>query len=276
MFRKLLRYDMRAIVKYWWIAAAVSLLFSAIGGVCIQILKVDYTEMGFLQGVAILGLVLVALAIGAFSLVNMILVFARFYKNFFTDEGYLTFTLPVRRSQLLNSKLLASLIFMVCTGFVMMADIAVLLLVGIPEEIFSKAFIRGIKLFIEEVSSTLGFYAVVYILEILAAIVVSSIFAILVIFVCITLASTLTKKHKFIVAIGLYYAYSSVMGFVMQLFMLNTGIYSIVEKIAALSEGELKFIISIILLGGISLMGVGAAGLHVLEEYLLRRRLNLD
>ena len=43
--------------------------------------------------------------------VTLIFVFIRYYKNFFTDEGYLTFTLPVKRSTLLNAKTVNAMIW---------------------------------------------------------------------------------------------------------------------------------------------------------------------
>ncbi|MDO5291891.1 MAG: hypothetical protein Q4F05_03985 [bacterium] len=52
----------------------------------------------------------IAFAIGCFALPigSIIYIIYRFYKNLFTDEGYLTFTLPVSRMQIIGSKYLVS------------------------------------------------------------------------------------------------------------------------------------------------------------------------
>ena len=42
-------------------------------------------------------------------LLTLVLMVYRFYKNLMTDEGYLMFTLPVSRSQLIWSKLMVAL-----------------------------------------------------------------------------------------------------------------------------------------------------------------------
>ena len=52
---------------------------------------------------AMLLVIACVMAIIASAVVTELLVFVRFYKNFFTDEGYLTFTLPVSRKDLLLS-----------------------------------------------------------------------------------------------------------------------------------------------------------------------------
>ena len=89
MFAKLLKYDVLSVWKYWWIMALCSLPLSAIGGVCVLIDNADYTQYNALQEVAILGIVLTVLGLFLLPLLTQILVFMRFYKHFFTDEGYL-------------------------------------------------------------------------------------------------------------------------------------------------------------------------------------------
>ena len=142
MFAKLLKYDLRAVIKYWWIAAVSSLGLSVIGGVCINIITVDYTSFQALQSIAILGLVISIIGLCVFGVLSEILILVRFYKNFFSDEGYLTFTLPVRKTQLLNSKLLMSVIFTASATLVILFDIFLMLAVGIPEEIFNRQLIE--------------------------------------------------------------------------------------------------------------------------------------
>ena len=118
MLLKLLKYDLRSVFKYWWIAALSTLGLSVLGGFCILILdssiiaNVYQILAGFAMGVVILGFV-------AFLILSQILVFMRYYKNFFSDEGYLTFTLPVKRTHLITSKLITATLNIVCTAIVL-------------------------------------------------------------------------------------------------------------------------------------------------------------
>ena len=106
MLKKLLKYDLKSVFKYWWIAAIASLGLSAAGGFCISVMMAEKDVPALIAVLIVLTLLFSIIGIVAFSILSYILLYVRFYKNFFTDEGYLTFTLPVKRSQLLNSKLI--------------------------------------------------------------------------------------------------------------------------------------------------------------------------
>ena len=276
MFRKLLRHDMRAIGKFWWIAALVSTVLSVLGGFCISILRVDYTSYTYLQSLSVFGIILVVMAYGAFSIISMVLIFVRFYKNFFSDEGYLTFTLPVRRVDLLNSKLVASVIYELLTVLTIGINVIGMLCIGFADEIFTKSFFRGLRDVIKEIFEIFGGYVAVYSVEAIIAVILMSVFSFMGIFICITLAATITKKHKVLTALGFYYAYSAIVSGLMQTVMFNGAFVRIMEMLAELNESEIKFALSIIFLGIIALVAAACAALHILEHYLLRKRLNLD
>lgn len=46
----------------------------------------------------------------------------RFYKNLVTDEGYLTFTLPVSSKQIIASKLISSLVMDILMAFAVLVS----------------------------------------------------------------------------------------------------------------------------------------------------------
>lgn len=51
------------------------------------------------------------LIIAAVMVFTLVVITRRFYSNFFSNEGYLTFTLPVKTWELITSKLIAALLF---------------------------------------------------------------------------------------------------------------------------------------------------------------------
>ncbi|MBR5774377.1 MAG: hypothetical protein IKY44_05945, partial [Clostridia bacterium] len=111
MFAKLLKHECRAIFKYWWIAAVSSVLFAMLAGFCSQITDVFYTTHYEIQAVAGILAFFSRVALFAFPVLAALLVFIRFRKHLFSDEGYLTFTLPVSKGALLGSKLVTAMIF---------------------------------------------------------------------------------------------------------------------------------------------------------------------
>ena len=51
----------------------------------------------------------------AFVIISSFIVFVRFYKNFFSDEGYLTHTLPIKSSTHMFSKTWSTLLWTIIT-----------------------------------------------------------------------------------------------------------------------------------------------------------------
>ncbi len=276
MFAKLLKYDLRAVFKYWWMAAVASAIIAALGGICISIVNVDYTKYGALQTIATLGIVLAVIGIVIFFTLSEILVLVRFYKNFYSDEGYLTFTLPVKKSQLLNSKLVMSLVFYVASTIVLAFDALLMLALGFADEFFSAYFWKEFWRVVTEVTDVLGGYTVVYIIEALVAFVVLWLFSALAIFVCLTVSSVLVHKHKVLAAVGIYYVASGVITGVIEALILQFNFYVVFEKIAALPKDNCLAAVAFLILAAIAAVGIGAVGLYMLHSWLLDKKLNLE
>jgi len=63
------------------------------------------------------------MAIIAMSIITIVIIILRFYKNLLGDEGYLMFTLPVTREQHLLSKFLAAMVWSICTGVLILLSV---------------------------------------------------------------------------------------------------------------------------------------------------------
>lgn len=275
MLRKLLKYDFKAMFKYWWIAALISILLSLIGGGCISLLQSDKVLPDAINIIAILILVLIIFGYAAFSFVTVILVFTRFYKNFYTDEGYLTFTLPVKRAQLLNSKLIMSTFAMFATGLMCVINVCLMLCIGFFDEIFSKAFWDELAYIFSYLSDVLGAYLLVYMIEILLLIILYIVFSNLFLFCCITFASIITRKAKVITAIGIYYGVSSVCTFIVQIF-LSFGVDSLSYWLSGISVAAEQGIFALILLCILLFVALLCSLLYTLQYWMMDRKLNLS
>lgn len=136
MLSKLLRHEFRATGRI--MLPVYALLLVSCGGCTLfgrllgrypesTVLSVVQTVFATLFGVTTFGMLLLTL----------VLMVYRFYKNLMTDEGYLMFTLPVSRSQLIWSKLLVSLVWSVLsTVLAALAWMAEISVVG-RENVFS-------------------------------------------------------------------------------------------------------------------------------------------
>ena len=278
MLKKLLRYDFKAVLKYWWIAALSSVVLSFGGGWCISIFTNEKDLPEALYVVATLLMIVVVLGLVAFAILTTILIFSRFYKNFFTDEGYLTFTLPVKRSQLLNSKLIVSTVTSTLTGFVVIVDIIIMFLIPYYKIIFEKEFWRVIaNEYILEIFNfkEYGIYIIIYLLEALVLLILFTIFTSLFMFSCITVASIIAKKAKVITAIGIYYVANSIFSFVVQMFWLF-GMVSIDSWLMNVPEENTFGVVALIVFGLILSMSIFCAVLYSIQYWMLDRKLNLS
>ncbi len=275
MLRKLLNYDFKAVFKYWWIAAVSSVALAFVGGTCWSILVSGRVLPTVVDVVSVLGIILTVLGFAAFSILSAVLVYVRFYKNFFTDEGYLTFTLPVKRAQLLNSKLIMSTLTMIATCVILLADVFTMICIAYAQEIFSPDFWEEIAKIWNDMSTALGVYLPVYIGELVLLCLVVPIFSNLFMFVCITFGSLITKKAKVLASIAIYYGASSVLTFVGQIFFV-LAMPSLFDRLSNIPEDATKLALALLLGGGAVFVGIFTSLLYNLQYWMLDRKLNLS
>ncbi len=275
MFSKLLKYDNRAVFKYWWMAAVGSLIVAALGGICLNV-AVNINPMHeFIETLAILGTTFSVFGMMLLPLISMILILIRYYKNFFTDEGYLTFTLPVKKSTLLNSKLTMAMIFTFASTLVTILSIFILLAIGIPDKFFSAGVWSAIGQFFGGYFETFGGYGVVFIILALLIIVALTAAQMLFIFFCITIAATITKKHKILAAIGIYYGANMVLTIAIEILLFG-GMFSVFGMISALEYGAVLLCVTFIMVGILGAIIATGAGLYLIQLNMLDKKLNLE
>ena len=276
MLKKLLKYDLKAIFKFWWLAAAFSVVMSVIGGLSISILASENERIPeiveFTSGLTVFFTVF---SFAIVPMVTFVLLFARVYKNFYTDEGYLTFTLPVTRGQLINSKLISGIIVDFTSGAIIVFDILLMLCIGLAKYIFTKDFLTDFIDIITETVDFLGVFTFVYLIEAFLITFLGTVFSILFLYNCITLGSIITKKLKLLLSIGVYYFANSIFSTIIQIFYMF-GIQSIAEKLISLSSGEIMLVVALLALVIILFLSIFCGILYTLQYWMLDRKLNLS
>ena len=249
MFKKCLKYDLRAFYKIWLLAAAIVLVLGLvcglIGGGCLFsfIIEIDKTDtnpdyvpeftffiqlfLGFICSI-VMSISTLVLTLGT-SVGN----FIRYYTHLFSDQGYLTFTLPVKRSTLFWSKATSAYIYSVAaaavvavTGvFGMICAIASVFLAfiyieGVPLwEILSQLTLANLvelwNVFWSWVGAEIGLmwiFRIILILFLLLVLYLSAEFASLMTgYFCITIGATMFRKLKLLSALVTYYVVNNVL-----------------------------------------------------------------
>ena len=282
MFRKLLKYDFRAVGRIWWIAALGVLGISVVGGLSLTDIILHAEDLDYFP-IGILGILFTYFGFVAFSLITWILLFVRYYKNFFTDEGYLTFTLPVTRTQLYLSKTVNAMIWNTLTLIVIVVGVIIVLVIAPAGEHSDQNVLAYL---FSEVKKTqvpaytnVGAWPLLWIAEASVIIFLSALSSVMFIELCITIGSVIAKKAKALVAIAI--AYGSSIVFSVLYYIVSFSLPFWVASVntlypGALANGNSLFgLISLGLLLLCVVFAVALAAIYLLTVTCLERKLNL-
>ena len=262
MLRKLLKYDIKYIKKLWTVLAIVSLCLSVIAGVSLAI-----TENGDYYGsFIVLCPTLFYLSLACLVIAPFVLSIYRFYQNLYTDEGYLTFTLPVKKQDILISKFLTTALSLLSSVIVVFVDVFIC---ALAEVIFTKdkdgisGGQEGFSLY-EFITGTAELLCTVLAISAL----------ILLIFIIISTFSRFSNKKKIIIYIVAAYGFGFVITFIAIVFSAVIG-FNPVSFSEILPSGVYDLASLILLFAFTAFNALLAIILFTVEYRLLDRHLNL-
>ena len=221
MLGKLIKYDFKALKK--------TLLPVCLGAVALAVFTTIVMKLFFVfndyndnlpimantvfESILTLLLVFGFLALVASAFIAWFLLLQRYYKNCFKDEGYLTFTLPVKTGNILLGKLISAGIWALITGVFAIISIIVFLIFGTSQSFINMDIIRGFSEAWNLFWNISNFTTLDYILipTILILTVLCSIAQnILLFYLAITLGNQIAKRHKILASVGMYFAVNTV------------------------------------------------------------------
>ena len=110
MLKKLIKYDLKDLFSITWIFYLLTLITSILLFIFNQYeLDKKYMYLNGIYGVIGLSLIILLILLLGFVIYK---IENRFNKNIYSDEGYLTNTLPISQNKLYFSKILSSIIFL--------------------------------------------------------------------------------------------------------------------------------------------------------------------
>lgn len=279
MFAKLLKHEWRATRGVIGLLCVIILIAGlTIGGVMCRILTADEVVMELNENtvasetamsdmeevICVLLIIAGVMAVAVCGAGSVFVVVYRFYKRCFTDEGYLTFTLPVNQHQILLSSFLNSvfgvfLVVLACFGAVMLAGGMFLLALNSTQEILwadvwlswqdvwqqlADSFRKNIGQF-----ALLGFSGLV-----------SALSELMLLMLAVTIGALVAKKHKILAAVGVYYGIGMVQSFAYSMIVFSTA-----------TTQEVNLLLAMPGIVGLALAVGGYFGMH----WLITKKLNL-
>ncbi|MBQ7955654.1 MAG: hypothetical protein IJ282_07870 [Lachnospiraceae bacterium] len=298
MLGKLLKHEWRSTWKLPTALSAFTILMTLLGALSFKmpmwqkLVGNNPSSVTFvdLVAVAILITYFITIVVSAYAI--MIYFSVRFYKNLYTDEGYLMHTLPTTPRNLIFSKTVISSFWNVISTTLMMAsmfwlfDVFMKTLLTEAEWKEVSAAFAGIspsinEIFIEYSGVSVVFAIFAYILTLL----VGSIYGMLLIYLCICIGQ-LFRKHKVAAAIIAYLVVTTIIQTITSVAVLPAT-FNMMFKMEAMSESLLiaspmealvapfATMMPVIYIS-LALSAILSIAAFFACEYITKRKLNLD
>ena len=275
MFAKLLKHEWRSTRKMLGILCLISLGASLLGGLTMcYLFYVSSHDGGGSEALKILSVLFMIAAMIALAVVGVaavVVYMGRFYKSRFTDEGYLTFTLPVNTHQNLLASLVNTAIGMVlitlviCLSGCLWMAIAFAGVEGFYETVWEH-FPELWEKFWSLVQTHAGEIPWGVMARGMLSALTGAINSLVMLMLAVTVGSLIAKKHKILAAVGVFYGIHVLIS-IATAFLMSATVALSGGALAAMSGyfGRTALLMTALSLGGYFLM-----------YWLVDRKLNLN
>lgn len=278
MLGKIIKHEWRAMRKPLMIFFVVLAITTALSCITLLFINPEFNDVviGFSAILFVCVLLLYYMGLIVCSFGTNIMIAVRFYKSCYTDEGYLTHTLPVSSKQLLLGKTISYCIFSLAMGA--LAVLTVFIIIGVAIAHFgSFVDMSEIPAFAEinaEISQELGIGIIPFILFLIVYCVVVAIAGIIIITGCISIGQLMTK-HRVLGALLAYFGFYMIVQII--------SMFSVIPMTSSILKAELAGATMTmweltgplyLLIGGVYV--VIAVIMYFVNLHMMTKRLNLE
>ena len=275
MFAKLLKHEWRSTREMLGILCLISLGASLLGGLTMcYLFYVSSHDGGGSEALKILSVLFMIAAMIALAVVGVaavVVYMGRFYKSRFTDEGYLTFTLPVNTHQNLLARLVNTAVGMVlitlviCLSGCLWMVIAFAGVEGFYQTVWEH-FPELWEKFWSLVQTHAGEIPWGVMARGMLSALTGAINSLVMLMLAVTVGSLIAKKHKILAAVGVFYGIHVLIS-IATAFLMSATVALSGGALAAMSGyfGRTALLMTALSLGGYFLM-----------YWLVDRKLNLN
>ena len=198
----------------------------------------------------------------------------RFYKNLFTAEGYLMFTLPITPTQHIFVKLLTATVCQLAS-LVVIAVSVLIALTGKPLAELMETFSYLCEAIATHIPTV---HTVLYCIELIIMLTIYMVSAPLLYYACITVGQT-AKKNRILMAVGVYFVYYMVTQVLSTVFMIvftvlgELGAFEAIGQLA--TQHPYAFIHGALCLG-IVFQAAIATLFYFITHSIMSKKLNLE
>lgn len=269
MVKKLFKHESLAYLRVW-LPMMLILFTVAIFGKIMYLFNIDSLSLRIIKSSAT-----VIYVISAIAAIGLTCVFSvvRFYKNLYSCEGYLSFTLPVTPTNHITVKLITACLFQI--GSILCFILSLLIITGSE---FKREFLANFKSVTDVLYTACGNHLILYIIELVTLALLAMIIGNLIFYMCITIGQTF-KKNRVIGAVIVYFIYYIIKQIVGTLLITGGMLIESIADTRAISAYASSHPISMIhtgLLIAVALECIFAALYFCITRYVMKNKLNLE
>lgn len=269
MVKKLFKHEILAWCRILPIVYIIFLCIATMGRI-IQFFEADALAYDIMITSATIVYIIGIIACFAFPTVFGIV---RFYKNLFSGEGYLSFTLPVTVANHIWVKLLTAFMFDIISFIVVFLSAVIMTSGDLLNEI-----IKAISYLCGNIPENLATELPIFIIEFVIAMLASSLYRYLLFYACITVGQ-LFNKNRVLAAVGVYFGYymvSQIIGTILGVVFSIVSVSIDTDAFVMSSTADAFSYFNGIMIIGIIFNCLVSAVLFFLTHYIMRKRLNLE
>ena len=285
MLGKLFKYENKSVSKLLTPMALAVIILPVLGALILkkQFIFGDKFEDGSIvssifslaSGIMIFFIVIATISA---CFISLFILMQRYYKNLFSDEGYLTLTLPVKTGSIILSKLFTAVIWSVIVAVCTIIGVMIFVLFGTSASFINNEVVDGFSQVFKQIFEfyfTGSAVQIIFLIELLISIIVSLFTNILLMYLAITIGCQIAKKHKVLASIGMYFVISSVVSVLSTIIQVITtttlyGGFDFIYVEPTLSD------VTLILLPSIIFSIILGVCYFLLNNYILKNKLNIE
>lgn len=266
MLSKLLKYEIKATARTFLPMYALSLAFALINKFFITVNK-DYMRIPQIISMTIFVFLIVGICV-----MTLVVCIQRFQKNLLSDEGYLSFTLPVKAHSHIDCKMIVTLMWAVLSALVSFLSIFIMAVdSNTMEEIRQGA---------QELFAALNEYGAssyLILFELVVLLLASVLNQTVSIYAAIVVGN-LSSKHKLLAGVGAYLGFGVVEQIVVSVFIsiFGSDFARFFDSFGLHSPAQQLNALQLFLLISLAFVLVFGTAFYFLTDWMLKKKLNLE
>ncbi len=267
MLGKLIKYDLKSSGKLFLLLHGIFLVF------CVLMRFIYMNRLDLIAPVdekmlvvsLLLFFTLFTVFVSALMFYTQMQIAFRYYRNLFSREGYLSWTLPVSGIQHLWAKIISGCIFMAADTLIVAAGILILAT--------GKNIRDAYSLVADETTRELGMTLGDFGLMLLILCLVSCIYSVIMIYFCINIGQ-LFPGHRVLCAVAAYFITSTVIQTGSLIILFISGYFPGYEFFAAEGATAADFMIRIYAISCV-ISTVVTVAMYIATHYMMKKKVNL-